>query len=144
MMSLSFNQKMTVSMALEAPGLLPQLVLLKNWSISTKVPSLVCFSFYLVLFFVLLHSLLVSHPISSGFSVGFEDESNLFTWNVCVTGPPGTDYAGGIFQAVIKFSDDYPNSPPKMYFTSEMWHPNSFLLYHLSRSLFFCSVFSIS
>jgi hypothetical protein len=25
-----------------------------------------------------------------------------------------------------------------------MWHPNSFLLYHLSRSLFFCSVFSIS
>eukprot|EP00275_Glaucocystis_incrassata_P002080 EC124719.1.p1 GENE.EC124719.1~~EC124719.1.p1 ORF type:complete len:133 (+),score=6.60 EC124719.1:203-601(+) len=30
----------------------------------------------------------------------------------------------GMFNAIMSFPKDYPVSPPKMKFTSEMWHPN--------------------
>ena len=43
-----------------------------------------------------------------------------------IKGPPDTQYEGGFFNAVLKFPKDYPNSPPEMRFTSEMWHPNVF------------------
>ena len=47
--------------------------------------------------------------------------SNLFEWAVTVLGPPDTLYEGGFFNAVLKFPKDYPQSPPDMRFTSEMW-----------------------
>lgn len=47
--------------------------------------------------------------------------SNLFEWAVTVLGPPDTLYEGGFFNAVLKFPKDYPQSPPEMRFTSEMW-----------------------
>lgn len=31
---------------------------------------------------------------------------------------------GGFFRAVLTFPSDYPLRPPKMRFTSQMWHPN--------------------
>lgn len=31
---------------------------------------------------------------------------------------------GGYFNAIMTFPDNYPNSPPSVRFTSEMWHPN--------------------
>ena len=31
---------------------------------------------------------------------------------------------GGFFNAVMKFPSNYPNSPPTVKFTSEIWHPN--------------------
>lgn len=58
-----------------------------------------------------------------GFKVELSDES-LFEWTVHIQGPPGTDYENGIYKCVMNFPDDYPNSPPKMKFISEMWHPN--------------------
>ena len=53
------------------------------------------------------------HPVPS--------RSNLFEWAVTVLGPPDTLYEGGFFNAVLKFPKDYPQSPPDMRFTSEMW-----------------------
>lgn len=38
-----------------------------------------------------------------------------------VLGPPDTLYEGGFFNAVLKFPRDYPQHPPDMRFTSEMW-----------------------
>ena len=58
-----------------------------------------------------------------GISVGPKDD-NLFLWEVLMVGPPGTLYEGGFFKATLKFPDDFPNSPPEMRFSSEMWHPN--------------------
>lgn len=31
---------------------------------------------------------------------------------------------GGFFNAIMSFPSNYPNSPPTVRFTSEMWHPN--------------------
>lgn len=59
-----------------------------------------------------------------GFSAGLVDDSNLFEWNVAIMGPPDTLYEGGYFNAIMSFPPNYPNSPPSVRFTSEMWHPN--------------------
>eukprot|EP00922_Rhytidocystis_sp_ex-Travisia-forbesii_P032799 GHVS01048804.1.p3 GENE.GHVS01048804.1~~GHVS01048804.1.p3 ORF type:complete len:167 (+),score=28.62 GHVS01048804.1:112-612(+) len=59
-----------------------------------------------------------------GFSVGLEDDSDLFKWRVCFEGPPDTLYEGGIFNATLTFPEDFPNSPPEMKFDQDMWHPN--------------------
>eukprot|EP00274_Cyanoptyche_gloeocystis_P004619 CAMPEP_0196653620 /NCGR_PEP_ID=MMETSP1086-20130531/3275_1 /TAXON_ID=77921 /ORGANISM="Cyanoptyche gloeocystis , Strain SAG4.97" /LENGTH=167 /DNA_ID=CAMNT_0041984913 /DNA_START=89 /DNA_END=592 /DNA_ORIENTATION=- len=61
---------------------------------------------------------------SEAFSAGLVDESNPFEWTVCIVGPPDSPYEGGMFNAILSFPKDYPCSPPKMRFTSEMWHPN--------------------
>jgi len=66
---------------------------------------------------------LKKHPVE-GFSAGLFDDSNVFEWEVLIVGPPDTIYEGGFFNARLKFPKEYPNLPPKMKFTSEMWHPN--------------------
>ncbi|KAF6138077.1 hypothetical protein GIB67_033491 [Kingdonia uniflora] len=66
---------------------------------------------------------LTRHPVD-GFSAGLVDDSNIFNWSVSIIGPPDTLYEGGFFNAIMSFPSDYPNSPPTVRFTSEMWHPN--------------------
>ena len=43
-------------------------------------------------------------------------------------GPEGTPFEGGVFVTELIFPTDYPLSPPKMKFTSEMFHPNGMTL----------------
>jgi ubiquitin-conjugating enzyme E2 G2 len=59
-----------------------------------------------------------------GITVGPLDEDNFMEWEALIMGPPETAYEGGVFVARLSFPSDYPLSPPKMRFTSEMWHPN--------------------
>ncbi|KAK2382506.1 Ubiquitin-conjugating enzyme 13, variant 2 [Trifolium repens] len=59
-----------------------------------------------------------------GFSAGLVDETNIFEWSVTIIGPPDTLYEGGFFNAIMSFPSNYPNSPPSVKFTSEIWHPN--------------------
>ncbi|KAK3250770.1 Ubiquitin-conjugating enzyme 13 [Cymbomonas tetramitiformis] len=59
-----------------------------------------------------------------GFSAGLADDSNVFEWNVSIMGPPDTQYEGGFFNALMTFPQDYPNNPPTVRFTSDIWHPN--------------------
>ncbi|CAK8574287.1 unnamed protein product [Lathyrus sativus] len=59
-----------------------------------------------------------------GFSAGLVDENNVFEWNVTIIGPPDSLYDGGFFNAIMSFPPDYPQNPPRMKFTSEIWHPN--------------------
>ena len=40
------------------------------------------------------------------------------------SGPEDSPFEGGVFVAELVFPLDYPLSPPKMKFTSEMFHPN--------------------
>ncbi|XRB08640.1 ubiquitin-conjugating enzyme E2 [Pycnococcus provasolii] len=66
---------------------------------------------------------LTRHPVE-GFSAGLVDDNNILEWAVTIIGPPDTYYEGGFFNAVMSFPTDYPQSPPTVRFTSEMWHPN--------------------
>jgi len=59
-----------------------------------------------------------------GFSAGLVDDTNIFEWEVIIIGPPDTLYEGGFFKARLSFPQEYPNLPPKMKITSEIWHPN--------------------
>ncbi|KAG6402159.1 hypothetical protein SASPL_139034 [Salvia splendens] len=60
---------------------------------------------------------LCKHPVD-GFSAGLLDETNLFDWSNVIY------CEGGFFNAIMSFPSDYPNSPPTVRFTSEVWHPN--------------------
>ena len=51
-------------------------------------------------------------------------DSDLFKWEVCIFGPPDTILQGGYFKAHMEFPEDYPFSPPKVRFVTDMWHPN--------------------
>ena len=57
-------------------------------------------------------------------SVGLDDDSDIYNWEILIMGPDGTLYEGGFFKARLVFPKDFPNMPPTMTFTSEMWHPN--------------------
>mmetsp|Transcript_61872 Transcript_61872/g.125627 ORF Transcript_61872/g.125627 Transcript_61872/m.125627 type:complete len:155 (+) Transcript_61872:1-465(+) len=59
-----------------------------------------------------------------GCSASPSDESNLFVWSATIFGPDDTVWEGGIFSLRITFTERYPESPPKVRFTSEMYHPN--------------------
>ncbi|PRP84866.1 hypothetical protein PROFUN_07520 [Planoprotostelium fungivorum] len=41
-----------------------------------------------------------------------------------IDGPAGTPYEGGQFRIKLKLSPDFPNSPPKGYFATKIFHPN--------------------
>eukprot|EP00008_Paramoeba_atlantica_P012356 CAMPEP_0201479448 /NCGR_PEP_ID=MMETSP0151_2-20130828/4147_1 /ASSEMBLY_ACC=CAM_ASM_000257 /TAXON_ID=200890 /ORGANISM="Paramoeba atlantica, Strain 621/1 / CCAP 1560/9" /LENGTH=164 /DNA_ID=CAMNT_0047860945 /DNA_START=79 /DNA_END=573 /DNA_ORIENTATION=+ len=61
-----------------------------------------------------------------GITAGPMNEGNFFEWESLVVGPPDTPFEGGAFEAKLLFPSDYPHAPPKMIFTSRMWHPNIF------------------
>ena len=49
---------------------------------------------------------------------------NLYEWEAVIFGPDDTIWEGGMFQLHLEFSEDYPNKPPKVKFTTELFHPN--------------------
>ena len=52
------------------------------------------------------------------------NEPNFLEWKFLMIGPPDTFYEGGIFKGQLMFPKEYPNRPPKLKFTSNMYHPN--------------------
>ncbi|KAF9920515.1 hypothetical protein FBU30_009632 [Linnemannia zychae] len=50
-----------------------------------------------------------------------EDMSNIQAW---IQGPEGTPYAGGSFRLRVQLNSDFPNSPPKCFFVTKIFHPN--------------------
>ena len=57
-------------------------------------------------------------------SVMLPDESNLFRWDLMIEGPADTVFEGGVYLAKMTFPNNYPNDPPKMVFSSPIFHPN--------------------
>ncbi|KAG0051905.1 Ubiquitin-conjugating enzyme E2 15 [Gryganskiella cystojenkinii] len=66
---------------------------------------------------------LTKHPVE-GFSAGLVEDNNIFEWEIMIMGPQDTLYEGGFFRAIMTFPHDYPLLPPKLKFTTDMFHPN--------------------
>lgn len=59
-----------------------------------------------------------------GFSAGLVDDNNVYEWDITIFGPPDTLYDGGFLRARMTFPPEFPLLPPKLRFTTQMWHPN--------------------
>jgi ubiquitin-conjugating enzyme E2 G2 len=67
----------------------------------------------------------LTNDAPEGIVAGPKDEDDYFTWVAMFSGPEGTPFEGGVFEAELKFPEDYPLRPPEMRFLDKMWHPNS-------------------
>ena len=52
------------------------------------------------------------------------NEDNFMIWDFLLIGPYDTMFEGGVFKGKIKFPKEYPNRPPKIFFTDNIYHPN--------------------
>lgn len=66
----------------------------------------------------------LTNDAPEGIVAGPRDEDDYFTWVAMFQGPEGTPFEGGVFEAELKFPEDYPLRPPEMRFLDKMWHPN--------------------
>jgi ubiquitin-conjugating enzyme E2 D/E len=66
---------------------------------------------------------LLYDPLESCSAAPSSDE-NILHWIGLITGPPNTPYEGGTFHLIIEYPELYPRRPPRLAFTTPVFHPN--------------------
>ncbi|GAQ78514.1 Ubiquitin-protein ligase [Klebsormidium nitens] len=51
-------------------------------------------------------------------------DDNLFVWQCQIFGPDESPWEGGIFSLRMIFTEHYPAKPPRVRFTTDVFHPN--------------------
>ena len=59
-----------------------------------------------------------------GVSAGPESQDSIFNWCATIFGPENTPFEGGVFYLKVRFPANYPFSPPRLQFTTKIYHPN--------------------
>ena len=63
--------------------------------------------------------------LPSSFGSASPRPGDIFTWDLCVLGPPDdVIWAGAVVRVCAQFSIEYPFSPPVLSFTERCFHPN--------------------
>lgn len=57
-------------------------------------------------------------------SAGPIGDSDIYNWEGVLFGPADSPFQGGIFKVNIQFPVDYPFKPPRVIFTTKIYHPN--------------------
>lgn len=52
------------------------------------------------------------------------EENSVSEIHAIISGPEGTPFVGGRFRMKLVLSEDYPNSPPRGFFLTKIFHPN--------------------
>jgi len=52
------------------------------------------------------------------------NESDVTDIQALIDGPAGTPYAAGVFRVKLTLNKDFPQTPPKAYFLTKIFHPN--------------------
>ena len=58
------------------------------------------------------------------YTIGLEDDNNIYIWKLCTPGPRDTPYFRGFFLLRIEFPFDYPERPPSIRFITPIYHVN--------------------
>lgn len=66
------------------------------------------------------------------------DPHNMLIWKGVICGPMDTHWEGGVFIISLAFEHDYPATPPKVKFISQIFHPNGTNPYYSPTSRFIC------
>jgi len=57
-------------------------------------------------------------------SVALGADADIHRWQITITGPSTSPYAGGTFGMLLDLPTDYPFKPPVAKFTTRIYHPN--------------------
>jgi len=57
-------------------------------------------------------------------SAGPINPEAVYNWEAVIFGPADSPYSGGVFNMTVEFPSDYPFKPPRLMFTTKIYHPN--------------------